>query len=89
MSETQTWVFTSACFMFWPTTAKLKNRQRNTHMGVYLYTVKCAVRILDPQHTTESIYYTPWSHPSIVLVCFSIVVVRLSKNKASVTPFNM
>ena len=41
------------------------------------------------QHTTESIYYTPWSYPCNVLDYCSIVVVRILKNKASVTPFNM
>ena len=40
------------------------------------------------QHTTESIYYTPWSYPCNVLVQYSIVVVSKYKNKASVTPFH-
>ena len=42
-----------------------------------------------PQHTTESDIHTPWQLLCIVLVQLSIVVVRISKNKASVTPFNM
>jgi hypothetical protein len=63
---------------------------RETPTLRYIDTRKvCVEATRTSQHTTESIYYTPWSYPSIVLVCFSIVVVRLSKNKASVTPSNM
>ena len=40
------------------------------------------------QHTTESIYYTPWSYPCDVLDRYSIVEVSKTKNKASVTPFH-
>ena len=49
---------TSACFCSRSSTTHAINRQRNTHVGVYDTSVKCAWRYLYPQHTTESIYYT-------------------------------
>ena len=65
-----------------------ENRQRNNHVEVYRYTVKCAyedTRIL-AAHYGEYIL-----HPvELPLQCSCPqfdVVVRLSKNKASVTPF--
>ncbi len=85
----KTWVLASACSIFWPTTAKLKTDKVNTHAGVYRYTVKCALRLHEPRSTLRSLIYTPrGSHLCIVLVQLSIVVVRISKNKASVTPFH-
>ena len=41
------------------------------------------------QHTTESIYYTPWSYPCNVFVLNSIVVVSNSQKQSDVTPSNM
>ena len=65
-----------------------ENRQRNTHVEVYRYTVKCAyedTRILAAHygvwytHPVEPLLHCSWS--------LFDVVVRTSKNKASVTPF--
>ena len=64
-----------------------KQNRVSTNAGVYRYTVKCARGSKASQHTTESNIQTPWQSLSNVFVLDSIVVVRLSKNKASVTPF--
>ena len=45
--------------------------------------------IIFTSHTTESIYYPPWSYLRCFLFPNRDVVVRIHKNKASVTPFNM
>ena len=59
-----------------PTTAYEENRQRNTHAGVYRYTVKCALRKHVPRSTLRSLIYTPrGSYPCDVLVLSSSVVV--------------
>ena len=64
-------VLASACSMFWPTTAKVVNRQRNNHVEVYRYTVKCAyedTRIL-AAHYGEYIL-----HPvELPLQCFRLL----------------
>ena len=64
--------------LFWPTTANSKRTNRETPTLEYIDTRKVCVEDTRPsQHTTESIYYTPWSYPSICLgLLFSIVVVR-------------
>ena len=61
----------------WPTTAITVNRQRNNHVEVYRYTVKCASEdMVSPRSTLRSLIYTPrGSHPCNVLVLSSIVVV--------------
>ncbi len=62
---------------------------RETTTLEYTDTRKVCVEDSQPsQHTTESIYYTPWNYPCNVLVQYSIVVVSKYKNKASVTPFH-
>ena len=44
----------------------LKNRQRNTHVEVYRYTVKCALRLHKSRSTLRSLIYTPrGSYPCI------------------------
>ena len=54
-----------------------ENRQRNNHVEVYRYTVKCASEdMVSPRSTLRSLIYTPrGSHPCNVLVLNSIVVV--------------
>ena len=42
-----------------PSTASAKNRQRNTHVGVYSTPVKCALRLLEPRSTLRRVYTTP------------------------------
>ena len=91
-TKEKTWVLTSAC----PTHRGLpqpcrKNKQRNNHVGEYKDAVKCALRIPDPRSTLRRVYTTPRGvTPAFVLVlhidCGSF---DGSKNKASVTPFNM
>ena len=82
-------MLTSACSVFRPTTA-LRKTDRETSTLEYITTRKvCIEDTRSSQHTTESIFYTPWSYPCICSCPLSIVVVRIHKNKASVTPFNM
>ena len=54
-----------------------ENRQRNNHVEVYRYTVKCASEdMVSPRSTLRRVYTTPrGSHPCNVLVLSSIVVV--------------
>ena len=86
----KTWVLNICLFDILAYHSQAENRQINTHAGVYRYTVKCALRLHEPRSTLRRVYTTPrGSHLCIVLVQLSIVVVRISKNKASVTPFNM
>ena len=61
----KTWVLASACSTSRPTTAKLENKQRNIHAGVYSTPVKCASEdMVSPRSTLRScIYYTPWQSP--------------------------
>ena len=52
--------------------------------------VMCALRPHVPRRTLRRVYDTPrGNYPCIVSDLYSSVVVRLPKNKASVTPFNM
>jgi hypothetical protein len=67
-----------------------ENRQRNTHVEVYRYTVKCAyedTRIL-AAHYGEYILH-PVELPLQCSCPHFDVVVRIHKNKATVTPSNM
>jgi len=68
-----------------------KNKQRNNHAEAYRYTVKCALRILDPRSTLRRVYTTPRGVTSAFVLVLQIDCGSFdgSKNKASVTPFNM
>ena len=56
----KTWVLSSACLMFWPTTA-IWNEQTEKHpRGSILYTVKCASEdMVSPRSTLRRVYATP------------------------------
>ena len=71
------------CSLFWPTTAKLKNRQRNTHAGNIVHPHKCAEGTSTlTAHYGEYIHTPRGSYQCIAFVQLSIVVVRITKNKA-------
>lgn len=65
--------------LFWPTTANSKkNKQRNIHVEVYRYTVKCASEdMVSPRSTLRRVYTTPRGvTPALSWLAISIVVVR-------------
>ena len=80
----KTWMLASACSSFRAFHSLSKNRQRNTHVEVYKYTVKCASEgMVSPRSTLRScIYYTPWSYPCNVLDRYSIVEVSKTKKQS-------
>ena len=84
-TKEKTWVLSSACSSSRPTTALTVNRQRNTHVGVYITPVKCASEdMVSPRSTLRRVYTTPRGrHLCNVLDRSSIVVVSKTKNKAS------
>ena len=68
-----------------------RKTDRETPTQEYIDTRKvCVEDARSSQHTTESIYYTPWQSPQhLFRLANSIVEVSNVKNKASVTPSNM
>ena len=80
---------TSACFCSRSSTTHAINRQRNTHVGVYDTSVKCAWRYSYPQHTTESIYNTLRGIIcTFVLDCIRFVEVSNSQKQSVSNAFN-
>ena len=83
-------MLTSACSISRPSTALVVNRQSKPHVGEYSTPVKCALRMHNPRSTLRRVYITPrGNYLAFVLDYYSIVEVSKSKNKASVTPFDM
>ena len=73
----------------WPTTAPEKNRQRNIHVKVYRYTVKCAYEDTCILAAHYGVWYT---HPvaitsAMFLFLCSIVVVSKVQKQSAITPF--
>ena len=69
-----------------PSTASEKNRQRNTHLGVYSTPVKCASEdMISPRSTLRRVYTTPRGvTPAFVLDRYPIVVVsKVQKQSVS------
>ena len=90
----KTWVLNFCLFhSSRPSTAQAKRTDRvNTHAGEYSTPVKCACEdMVSPRSTLRRVYTTPRGvTPAFVLVLlFDCGSFEESKNKASVTPFNM
>ena len=79
----KTWVLASACSSSRPSTALTVNRQRNNHVEVYRYTVKCASEdLVSPRSTLRRVYTTPrGATPAMFLTVIRLWKFRSPKTK--------